>query len=72
MFSPELSAQVEVWKDKIRSKTLTRDDMREIVQQMRAARGAVEQPKAGSRVTKARKEAAAKPDADALLAQLGL
>ena len=70
--SAETTMQVQIWRQKLRDKLLTQEDMKQIVAHLRAARGSVPQATAGSKVTKERKAAAKKPDGDALLAQLDL
>ena len=46
------------------------EDYKQVIQHIRGDRVRVAQPSAGSRVTKARNAAAAKPNGDDLLAQL--
>lgn len=68
--SPELQLKVQEWRAKAREGTLSLDDMREAIKALRKDRGAVAQSTAGSRVTKARKVAAGKPNGDDLLSEL--
>lgn len=65
--SPELQLQILQWRAKAREGTLTQDEMREAIRALRADRGATAQAVAGSKVTKSRAAAKAKPNGDDLL-----
>ncbi len=68
--SPELVAQIQLWRAKIAAKTMTPEEYKEVIRALRADRAAVTQSTAGSKVTKARKAAAGKPNGDDLLSEL--
>jgi len=66
--SPELIAQIQLWRAKIAAKEMTQDEYKKVILALRADRAAVMQSTAGSKVTRARKTE--KPDGDDLLAAL--
>jgi len=68
--SAEMTAKVALWRQKAREGTLTKEEMKEAIAALRGERAKVAQPTAGSKVTRAKKEAAKKPDGDDLLSQL--
>lgn len=68
--SPELQLKIQQWRAKAREGALSQDEMREAIAALRRDRGAIAAPTAGTKVTKARKAAAAKPDSDAMLDEL--
>lgn len=68
--SPEMQVKIAEWRAKAREGTLSQDEMREAIAALRRDRGNVAQATAGSKTTRARKTAAAKPDSEDLLSQL--
>jgi ribosomal protein L12E/L44/L45/RPP1/RPP2 len=68
--SPEMQLRIQEWRAKARQGTLSQDEMREAIAALRRDRGAIPQASAGSKVTKTRKAAAAKPNSDDLLSEL--
>lgn len=68
--SPELQLRIQAWREKARNGTLTQEEMKEAILALRQDRISLALPTAGSRVTKERKAAAAKPNAAALLDEL--
>lgn len=68
--SPELIAQIQLWRAKIRDGAMTQEEYKNVIRTLRADRAAVQQSTAGSRVTKARKAASGKPSGDDLLSEL--
>lgn len=68
--SPEMQLRIQEWRAKARQGTLSQDEMREAIAALRRDRSAIPQATAGSRTTKERKSAAAKPNSDALLSEL--
>lgn len=69
--SPELLAKIAMWRIKMRDGTMSHEEYKEVIQTLRADRAAIAvQSTAGSKVTRARKTAAGKPNGDDLLAGL--
>lgn len=68
--SPELQLKIQQWRAKAREGTLTPEEMREAIAALRKDRGAVPTATAGSKTTRERKAAAAKPNSDSLLDEL--
>lgn len=68
--SPEIQLKIQEWRAKAREGSLTQDEMREAIAVLRKDRGAIPSATAGSKTTRERKAAAAKPDSDALLGEL--
>ena len=68
MYSPELQAKVAVWQQKAREGTMTTEEYRQALLEMRAGRKSAA---ATSEASKRKKAAAVVPDAKALLATLG-
>ena len=67
MISPELAAKISLWRAKSLDGTITMEEMREAVKQMREGRLAASQASANSKRSKAK---AAVPNADDLLNEL--
>lgn len=68
--SPELIAQIQLWRAQIREGRMTPEDYKQVIKTLRADRAAVQQSTAGSRTTKARKATSGKPSGDDLLDEL--
>lgn len=69
--SPETIAKIQSWRARLRAGEVVPDDeMRKALSLLRGDRMAAAAPTAGSRTTKARSTAKAKPNADDLLAGL--
>lgn len=68
--SPELQLKIQQWRAKAREGTLSQDEMREAIAALRKDRGAIPSATAGSKTTRERKAAAAKPNSDAMLDEL--
>ena len=68
--SPEMQLKIAEWRQKAREGTLTQDEMKEAIAALRKDRGSVAQATAGSKTTRTRKAAAAKPNSDDLLSEL--
>lgn len=67
ILSPEVASKIAIWREKAKTNTLTRDEMREAVKLMRADRvGAA----AASTQAKAKKAKAEIPSGDDLLKEL--
>lgn len=70
MIGEDLNLKLAEWRNKAREGTLTKEEMREAILAMRTARGKTGAVTGGSKVTKAKKAAAGKPDGDELLSEL--
>lgn len=68
--SPELVAKIQLWRAKIAAGTMTQEEYKEVLRMLRADRSAITQSTAGSKVARARKVAASKPNGDDLLSEL--
>jgi len=68
--SPELSAKVQLWRQKAREGTLTQDEMREAIATLRAERTGAAATSEKSREKKAGVRAKANISSDDLLSQL--
>lgn len=67
--SPELQSKIALWRQKAVNGTLTQDEMREAILALRADRVGAAVASAASKRSKAKAEI---PDADDLLAEMGL
>lgn len=67
--SPELQSKIALWRQKAISGTLTQDEMKEAITALRADRVGAAVASAASKRSKAKAEI---PDADDLLAEMGL
>jgi hypothetical protein len=70
--SPEVQMRLETLRQRAREGTLTQDEMKEAIVMLRGDRARMAPATGGSRTTKAVKAKSGKPDADDLLAELGL
>lgn len=70
MMTQETLLRLQLLRAKGREGTLTQEECREAIALLRADRGATAQATAGSKVSRARKTAAAKPNGDDLLSEL--
>lgn len=68
--SPDLSAKVQLWRQKAREGTLTQDEMREAISTLRAERTGAAAVSEKSREKKATARAKASISSDDLLSQL--
>jgi outer membrane biogenesis lipoprotein LolB len=68
--SPELQLKIQAWRAKAREGTLTKEEQMEIIKELRAGRGSVEQATSGSKVKKATGAKKVAASADDLLAEL--
>lgn len=67
--SPELQSKISIWRQRAINGTLTQDEMKEAILALRQDRIGASIASAASKRTKAKAEI---PDADALLAEMGL
>ena len=68
--TPEISAKVQLWRQKAREGTLTQDEMREAIEILRQGRTAAAATSAASRERKATAKAKANVNSDSLLDEL--
>ena len=68
--SPELSAKVQLWRQKARDGSLTQDEMREAIAALRQDRAGAAATSAASRERKATAKAKASVNSDDLLNEL--
>jgi uncharacterized membrane protein len=68
--SPEMQAQIQLWRQKSRDGTLTQEEMREAIKALREDRVGAAKISAGSRAKKATAKAKANVNSDDLLSEL--
>ena len=68
--TPDISAKVQLWRQKAREGTLTQDEMREAIEVLRQGRTAAAVTSAVSRERKATAKAKANVNSDDLLSEL--
>ena len=68
--TPDISAKVQLWRQKAREGTLTQDEMREAIEILRQGRTAAAATSAVSRERKATTKAKANVNSDDLLSEL--
>jgi len=68
ILSAEGQAKVQLWRQKCRDNTITKEELREALSLLQQERGRTAQATGGSRTTKAR--GAGKPNSDDLLSEL--
>ena len=68
--TPDISAKVQLWRQKAREGTLTQDEMREAIEILRQGRIGAATTSAASRTRKATAKAKANVNSDDLLSEL--